>query len=389
MSWKFEKVFEATPDSAPKEVIQDGRFLYVTGSSILYIYEFAGQSSFHEPPFESLEELNYANYDGKLKLLTSVPIPEGSAWLCKSFSNIWIANDYKATKLTQVNIASRAIVTTIDLPTTMNSNFIFEADRILMVSKAKEDQEGSDRQRLYIFNPSTLKFASIEIPVKKQLARAFITSGYNGFVYVTNFNNVSLSKFSTATWTYEGQVRTNAFPRVATVTPSRDIFVASYGGMLTRINGLTDEVFNAYSTVYTATSLSAVDDNSVWYTCLKEGQYVDTNIVGKVNRLDNSLLFTGNTKDDTGENYQDWNIESDSISDKEFTRVLITTPFTYQQFDGASWNAVDVKPYLIMLGASKIMAVRLDRYLMRENYIQLSGQAMISTGSEDYMGEVC
>ena len=388
MSWKFEKVFEATPDSAPKEVIQDGRFLYVTGSSILYIYELVGQSSGHEPSFESLEELNYGNFDGKLKLLTSVSIPEGSAWLCKSFSNIWIANDYKATKLTQVNIASRAIATTIDLPTTMNSNIIYEAGRILMVSKAKEDQEGSDRQRLYILNPLTLKFASIEIPVKKQLARAFITSGYNGFVYVTNFNNVSLSKFSTVTWTYEGQVRTNAFPQVATVTPSRDIFVASYGGMLTRINGLTDEVFNAYSTVSTATSLSAVDDNSVWYTCLKEGQYVDTNIVGKVNRLDNSLLFTGKTKDDTGENYQDWNIESDSISDKEFTRVLITTPFTYQQFDGASWNAVDVKPYLIMLGASKIMAVRLDRYLMRENYIQLSGQAMISTGSEDYMGEV-
>jgi hypothetical protein len=158
--------------------------------------------------------------------------------------------------------------------------------------------------------------------------------------------------------------------------------------MLTRINGLTDEVFNAYSTVATATSLSAVDDNSVWYTCLKEGQYVDSNIVGKVNRSDNSLLFTGKTKDDTGENYQDWNIESDAISDKEFTKVLITTPFSYQQFDGTSWNTVDVKSYLVILGASKIMAVRLDKYLMRENYIQLSGQAMISTGSEDYMGEV-
>lgn len=374
MSWKFEKVFEATPTTAPKEVVQDGRYLWVTGTNKVYVYEYAGQSSGHEPGIDKYDDLNFHELDGKLRLVKTIDVPEGSAWIAKSFRNIWVANAYQFTKITQIRISTMEIATVITCPKTMNSNLVFENDRLWMVDKALEEQTGVDRQRLYQLVLSNFTWGSTEIPVRKTLARTYITPGYNGFLYVTNFNNVSLCKFTTVGG-YVGQIRTNAFPQVAMSTSDRDVFISSYGGMLTRVNGLTDEVFNAYSTVETATSLSGQGSNFVWYTD-------PANLVGRVNRSDNSLTFTND-----GDN-EDWHIDISSLSDKSFTKLLVTLPFTYKQFDGSQWNNVEVKPYLIILGASKVMAIRLDPALVRENYIQISGQGMISTGSEDYMGEV-
>lgn len=442
--WSFEHEFEISGIS-PFDAVQEGRFLWVSCTdSKLRVYELTGESSNHEPAWETLDDLHGGW--GEKSLIATIDIPEGAFWIAKSFTSIWVANKAnKFTKITRVNFLTREVIEVIDCPEEMVSNLAFENGRIWMVNKAKEDENPNDRQKLFIMQRQTNRvvWASVEIPTRKQLARAMIASGNNGYVYVTNFNNVSIAKFNAQTFTFDKLIRTNAFPQQIAVSSNRDIFVASYGGMLTRVDGLTDEVFNAHSTIATATSLAPMSTDYVWFTANKsehageEMKFDDATIIGRVNRNDNSVRFSGKSKkkidevppftgdkdafkdvsyvsenSDSGSSVgntssdnpngtpkpgdaikssityevkaHDWNIKTLDIG---FMRCLVTIPFQYKKFNGTTWDTIDVKPFLVMIGDGKIKIVKLYREFYKEDKIEIYGQGMISTGSEDYMGE--
>ena len=312
-----------------------------------------------------------------------------------------------------------------------------------MVTTAKKDELPNDRQKVYTWGgpAGRRNWSIVEIPTKKQFVRAMMCSGYNGSVYITNFNNVSVAKFNAQTFTFDKFIRVNAFPQQIWASSNRDIFVASYGGMLSRIDPFTDEVFNAHSTIATATSIAPMPDGYVWFTSMKsvhpgeEMKFDDDTVIGRVNRNDNSVRFSGKSKKkidqipsppdkeasyiaestDTGSsvgttssdkpnddpdpaknkpittsiNYEikkhDWNIDTDDIG---FSRCIVTIPFQYKKFNGTTWDTIDVKPYLIMIGASQIKFVRLYREFYKVDTLEINGQAMISTGSEDYIGDI-
>ena len=430
---------------APFDAVQEGRFLWITTGGSVEVYELTGEYSNHEPAWESLDDLHGGW--GEKKLIYSINVPDGAYWIAKSFTSIWIANKaYKFDKITRIDFNLKTVVEVFDCPEPMSSNLTFENGRLWMVNCAKEDENPNDRQKVYIVGnlPPRRVWASIEIPTKKQLAKPKLCSGNNGYVYVTNFNNVSIAKFNAQTFTFDKFIRTNAFPQQIASSPNRDIFVASYGGMLTRVDGLTDEVFNAYSTVATATSLAPMATDYVWFTSVKsthageEMKFDDGTVIGRVNRTDNSVRFSGKSKkkidgvppyngdkdsvkdvdyvsesNDSGKTVgntsadapnsaptpgdpikssityevkkHDWNIGTDDIN---FSNCLVTLPFQYKKFNGTDWDTIDVKPFLVMIGSSQVKIVKLYREFYKEDKLEIYGQGMISTGSEDYLGEI-
>lgn len=459
MSWKFEIPFILS-EAGAIDVVQDGRFIWITFGDKVIVYEFVGFDSKFEPAWESFDELNVHGHQAsqdvpKLKMLKSISCPEGAYWIAKSFGSMWVTNKYNNfDKITRIDIQKRSIILNsegkvIDCPEKMHSNLVFENGRLWMVSKHPETETPPDRQKLYIYQAGNNVWGSVEIPTRKQKARAHISAGHDGFIYVSNFNNVSISKFSAQTGAFVSIIRVNAFPQVVESNSNREIYVSSYGGMLSRVNGLTNEVFNTHSTIETSTSIAPANNGKVWFSSLKTDietapiKFVDATVIGRLNTVDNEIRFTGkaktlldsapesNGKEDqfTGEKdetndkttfegvmepsgnisnknadgsaaspaaskiqksnlfkveYGDWNIEFDDL---EYSKVYVTKPFTYQVFNGANWDTVDVKPYLFALGADKIVTVRLHHEFMKEDYLKLRGTAMVSTGPEDYMGE--
>ena len=454
MSWLFEHEYIETPGN-PFDAVQVGRFLWVsTTNNQIKVYELSGEASNFEPAWETLDELNGGW--GSKTLRWTIDVPEGCYWLAKSTGSVYATNKASNfTKISRIGLESRTVDELIETPLVhidgidglvnqpMNSNIVYENNRVWMVSTAKKDELPNDRQKVYTLGGpiGRRNWSTVEIPTKKQFVRAMLCSGYNGSVYITNFNNVSVSKFNAQTFTFDKFIRVNAFPQQIWASSNRDIFVASYGGMLSRIDPFTDEVFNAHSTIATATSLAPMPDDYVWFTSMKsvhpgeEMKFNDATVIGRVNRNDNSVRFSGKSKKkidqipsppdkeasyiaestDTGSsvgntnasapnespdptkntpittsiNYEikghDWNIDTADIG---FSRCLVTIPFQYKKFNGTTWETIDVKPYLIMIGSSMIKFVRLYREFCKVDKLEINGQAMISTGSEDYIGDI-
>lgn len=455
MSWKFEHEYELTPGS-PFDAIQVGRFLWVsTTSNTINVYELAGESSNFEPAWDALDNLHGGW--GEKALKWTIDVPEGCYWLTRSYASVYATNKASNfTKVSRIPIETRTVAELIETPLVtidgdevnqpMNSNILYENNRLWMVSTAKKDELPNDRQKVYTWGGPVGRrnWATVEIPTKKQLVRAMMCAGHNGYVYITNFNNVSVAKFNAQTYAFDKFIRVNAFPQQIWASSNRDIFVASYGGMLSRIDPTTDEVFNVHSTIATATSLAPMSSDYVWFTSMKsihpgeEIKFDDSTVIGRVNRNDNSVRFSGKSKKkidsvppftgdkdafkdvdyvsessysgksvgktssdnpnaapEAGDKIQssityevkkhDWNIETADIN---FIRCYVTTPFQYQKFNGTAWETVDVKPYLVMIGTGLVKIVRLYREFCKEDKLEIYGQAMISTGSEDYIGDI-
>jgi hypothetical protein len=382
MAWEFEKVYEVTPPSAPNRLAFDGRYLWVTGTNAVYVYEFFGYSSGNEPAFETIDSLTIDQFDStKFTLIDIISIPSGSFLIVKSHGSMYISDAYSATILTKVNLATRTITKTITLPETMASNLVFENNKIWMGSKLPK--AGSDRQLLYFYDIAADSFNFTEIPTRKQLAQLAITSGLNGFMYVANFNNFAVCKFDSTTGAFIKSIRINAFPQQMISTPNQEVYVSSYAGMLSKIDS-SDTASNSFSTLDTVISM-AYEPNStnIWFL----NSAASGTRIGRLNTADNSVFFSAPASD-VYILQDDWELSLAKFSDKAFSRINIVPGFSYQQLINNVWTTINVKPYMFLIGATKIMAVRLDRPLYRELDLSVQGRAMISSGPEDYMGEI-
>ena len=377
MPWEFEKVYEAAVSSSPKQMLFDGRYLWVTTDFSVLIYEFFGESSDHEPTFEELDQLVIDRYDAKIKLIETIPVPNGAYWIARGNRNTYIGNAAMMTSISIINNSTRKVDRTVTLPEEMNSNLIV-ADRYIWMA-SKSPKPSSDRQLLWRWDGSN-GWADIEIPTRKQLARIVISQGNNGSLYLTNFNNVAICKFDVSNGAFQKAIRTNAFPQNILTTSNRDIYVSSFAGMLSKVDGSTDSVTHPHSTLDVAVSMAyQPNSNYIWFLN-SNGR------LGRLNTADNSVFFS--KPKETLVLEDDWELSLSKFSDQAFSSLLITPEFSYKQLIGGTWKKITVKPYLIVLGGSKIMAVRLDRPLYRGLDISVQARAMISTGPEDYMGEI-
>lgn len=418
---------------AADQMVYDGRYLWVTCSTGIAIYEFWGESSDNEPDWADLDELVYPRYDSgaqkKLKLITFITMtssqikrvtryaslslrPEvisstadGSTtvdgftctlttktanlrvitevgpnpvltalspkWMCMIGNKMYISNGAAFTQIFEFNIDTQRFTQMITLPVrtgstlqVANSNLAAAGGKLWCVNTFYND---TTAQQLLRYTPGT-GWGSTTIPVRPQDARAYIADGMNGFVYVTNFNNVSVSKFSTA-GTFSSTIRVNAFPSRIFSDQHRRIWVVSFAGMLSLIDYDDDEVHNDYSVNDGVPASFMADPNTstkVWWADgLKLVQHDLT---------DKSQLESG-----TGS--EDWVYGGLGSSPDG---LVITLPQTIP--DGTSEKTM--LPYALIAYSGGIAAFRFDPYMMyRVSYSEVNGQGAVVGGTLEYFGE--
>jgi hypothetical protein len=208
--------------------------------------------------------------------------------------------------------------------------------------------------------------------------------------------------------------------------------VSSFGGMVTKVQAVSGDVSNAYSSLGTAISLAPAGDDYVWFVGTKpkdpkvkdddkkkdaftlpsidgapasyhdlvdnDGWPVGTKnpkedfFIGRLNRSTNEVFFTGETHEKISVNYwfdnkEDWNIGY--VDGNKATGIYTTVPFSVKQLTSGVWNTINIGQYLIWIQNDNYLCiVKLDREFYRTANFEFTGQSMISTGSEDYMGDV-
>ena len=74
------------------------------------------------------------------------------------------------------------------------------------------------------------------------------------------------------------------------------------------------------------------------------------------------------------------------VSSTTFTKGLLTPSFTYERWNGSSFDTVTVRSYVFVATSSAVYAFRATS-MVRENSKQVRGTGMISLNDQDYIGE--
>lgn len=121
-------------------------------------------------------------------------------------------------------------------------------------------------QTLQSYNLSTGVTVQTTIPVRPGTARSWIADGYNSHVYVTNYNNLSVTRFTYSN-VLGAVIRVNSSPSRIFSFPDKKIYVSSYAGMLSLIDWDDDGVHNDWGTESTCLALyqDPTDSSKVWF----------------------------------------------------------------------------------------------------------------------------
>ena len=449
MTWKIEKIFTDTGSELSTaglsttlgtsiQAAYDGRFMWVTCTNGIAIYEFWGSGD--ETAVDDTEDLLWARYteDGpkkKLKLVTFVSVgasqikrntrylslsvapgwtggagsttvgdytvtftqsrsdllvttevypntvaePLSPYWIAKVGSKMVVSNGANFTRCWIFDIETQRPESSFAFSNsefdgsqiTANSNMVGSNGRIWFVNTVYDDANG---QRLYNYrlSDSTLGYATVN--VRPTQTRTWVADGFNGQIYVTNYNGVSVTRFDGESGAQTARVRVNAFPTKIFTDQHRQIFIASYGGMLTLLDWDDDGVHNDYSAEYTDAGTLAcfasdpTDTDKVWFA-----QATD----GKVTRY--SLSTKQQYETGTG---ADWNIKETGFATPDW---LVTVPTrTYLDITGATKT---VRPYMFMCDGGTVRLFAMDNFLVRDNYMEVNGQGAVVGGALEYFGE--
>jgi hypothetical protein len=448
MTWKIEKIFTDTGAELSTGTLNttlgtslmaayDGRFMWVTCTSGIAIYEFWGSGD--ETSVDETEDLLWARYtengpQKKLKLVTFISvgasqIKRSTRYLSLSVVPGWTGGagsttvgDYAVTftqsredLLVTTEVYSNSVALSLspywiakvgdkmvvsdganfsrcwvfDIETqrpessfafsnteydgsqvTANSNMVGANGRIWFVNTVYDDANG---QRLYNYrlSDSTLGYATVN--VRPTQTRTWLADGFNGQIYVTNYNGVSVTRFDYDTGAQTARVRVNAFPTKIFTDQNRQIFVASFGGMLSLVDWDDDGVHNDYSAEYEEASTipcfatDPTDTDKIWFA----------QVGGKVTRYSLSTKQQYETGDGN-----DWNIKETGFATPDW---LVTVPTrTYIDITGATKT---VRPYLFMCDGGTVRLFAMDNFLVRDNYMEVNGQGAVVGGTLEYFGE--
>ena len=439
--WKFEKVFSddgselstATLDTTlgiPIECVYDGRFLWVTCTAGLGIYEFWGASSDNEPSVDEIDELLYPRYteEGpkrKLKLITfysfTSEIKRSTRYVQLSLAPTWTSgagsttvgstaltftqkradllictevstntngalSPYWITKVDNkivvsalnfskvfiFDIGAQRFESTMTLasepsgvPTVANSNLHGQNGRIWCVNTLFSDTLA---QRL-ISKTLAGTETSTAINVRPSESRTWIANGFNGSVYITNHNGVSISRYDQDTAALGARIRTSSWPHHIWSTQDRRIIVASGDALLTTVDYDDDGVHhdNNSETVPSSLTQDPINGNRLWFA--------------RANDIARLTLGTGEMIE-IGTSDEDWVIKDSGLDDPLFVLGLPIQTFYLE--DGTPRST---RPYLVTLSGSAVHLVQLDTPLVRPYYVELNGQGAVVGGALQYFGE--
>jgi hypothetical protein len=419
--------------NGPYEMCFDGRYLWVTsGLAGVFIYEFFGAASEHEPIWANEDALTYPRFDvglkKKLRLVTVIKItnthvirttrepslaepgtapvtvtleptveidtfttttplayPTGNAlnayWVAKVYDKMFVTSGGNFDILYQFDIASQRLAPTEivgaaeELPDgstrLMNSNLCESGGRLWFCGNYSTDltQDGT-RQKVYAYDPRTFVKSSYDITQRPTTSRQMFADGKNGFVYLTLYNDVGVAAIDNVTgaMTY---IRINRLPTYICSDEYRDVFVSSINGMLTKINA--NGVFNDYSS---EDPINMIGGGGALEPSNR--RYFWAIVEGKLKRIDL------NTKE-VLEQYDSGNIEDWHFNwPRGEPTGLYVTPDVYYENEG---QGVTVAPYMFVTTIGGLVAFRINRYLYRTAFAEMDGVGAVSSGPEFYFGE--
>lgn len=497
----------ATTLDGAADFCYDGRYVWVSaGSNGVAVYEFWGANSDDEPAFEDLDELMYPRYDSgvkkKLRLVTFIKITgttvqrvtrepsladDGATkttlneteftyyksntvpgalslngyHVVYNAGKVYVSNGATFTNIFEFDVNTQQFVRVIEVGETysgltnewfasgstygMNSNLCAAGGKLWFVGASWGDDA---QQRLYSYNPLTDVKTTTNIPVRPTRTRTWIADGYNGYVYITNHNNVSVSKFNVETGAFVSIIRTNALPTRIFSGPDRRIWVSSFAGMLTLVDWDDDQTHNNWGTETTILSgnVDPTDTTKFWWirtdgvlsrmnlndgTRLqtvvlptKELQSTEVGIGSSVQTqntlgtpVENDIAHVTNTitgvvheyvavLTDAARGVFEWEytgeVPEDKLRDWNFSHSKLPKPkkidpaaaqlelvmFTPQiEYTGRSGAAHTVVPYMFMLRDGKLLSIRMNKYLYRDVFAEINGQAAVVANSMGYFGE--
>jgi hypothetical protein len=379
----FAYVFDGVPVYAGDRVLfrsgitstscSDGTTVFTSTQATVYevpLVSWTGNSIGWTNSWKMLPELNT-----QAEMLTAkVQVLGGT-----TYSGLNFYQTSTATMFSGANATGGTWVTTKptdDATNNLTSNMVVAHGKVWGVTKMNLS---SQPQKVISYDYKTNTKTSFDLPVRPSSARSWVAPGYNGFVYIANYNNFSVTKVDAETGAPVSVIRLNSSPTRIFTDANRRIWVSSYGGMLSLIDYDDDQVHNDYGTENGLLYLFAdpTDSAKLWW--------LDS--TGKIVRWDMNTKQTLETEAITN----DWNLTC-----KEFTtlqdsgQLFVSPPVTYSKEDGTS---VSVKPYVFartFVSASSVplIAFKLDdTYLYRDASCEVNGVAAIVDGTQEYFGE--
>lgn len=238
--------------------------------------------------------------------------------------------------------------------------------------------DGNDRQGIYFYDIAAETWGYTAIPGKKQVEMRDLIDGLDGKIIVTAHNEHGIKRFDTVTGAYVDTHRINRHPYRLSVNQSKEVFVYSSDGMVSKLTQPGLVASNVCGT--TGTVDTGFDDGQGYFWFLGLG--------ASILRVDKT---TYDAKTTSGPNAgSDLNFSNfayiKSVSES-CTKGLVTPSITYEVWNGTGFDTVTVKPYLYFHNSNSVNAARLSA-LCRVNSVQVLGTAMISIGPQDYYGTV-
>lgn len=252
----------------------------------------------------------------------------------------------------------------------MNSNLEVANGKLWFVGSAFGE---TWPQRIYNFDPATDTKSYGEIDAKPSRARIWVSNGYNGYVYCTNPNNVSVSKFLDTTGAYVSTIRVNSDPTRIFADASKKIWVNSYAGMLSLLDWDDDQSHLDWATTSDggdralALQVDPNDSSFIWF--LDNGGVLVRHNLNDHTQIESVLPTV------TDPNKKDW----------QFYHAKLKSPTMMWISPAGTVGGNVLKPYMFLLQDKRLVAWRLENVFRRPVYAEVSGIAAV-TNQLEYFG---
>lgn len=314
---------------------------------------------------------------------------------------------------------------TIDCPSYMNSDLVYENDKLWMASPSAYGRV------LYWYSVKTRSFGSRPIPVRGQQTKVVLSNDHNSQILVCDFNNLSVSKFSSTDGAHLSTTRisagggtANREPSALTVDSNRNVYVASYNGMISRMDSTTDtfSMFSAglgdvvsmaddgvHQWVATKKRASVVSHNGELYRCTKshigrgtkpsdtqweklsEGEAIDGNWVAGAYYVDDKPdVLRINKAAQTIRHFStdERDIKIDDPAGVSLEGIVVNKITTNRAFTCPTTSgSVAIPKYVWLITETGTVVGLPTDAMFRPNNFELKGYAMMSAGQYDYTGD--
>jgi len=409
--WQFNRLLDGTATD-PKDLLFDGRYVVVLTSVDMRFFDFKDYIAPDNLPYGVPE---VANTDTLItnKNIT-MPVAKSYAFGGSQFvfldNHFFIINNVVFNTILKIDTAGN-LVDTIITPETMNSNLAVVNGNLWCTSFNKLDS--LDEQYLYSLNSAGNQLTKTRIPRRHQAEERYLETDYNGHVLVTEFNELSVSKFNHVTGAYVSNIRVSREPYYLKTLSDRTVFVASTDssfdpetprwivsggstdvspiqpydtGILSTIDTILDAQLTNYETLGKCLGIAEDGAGDMWMTTERvldgvKSLYRITLSNDEV-KMTNSWTLT----EPSSSRPLDYNITETHLKSVDFRKSIRTHPFTYQKWDGTNIVNVSVPAFHFFISGSHLQGHEMNELYNTQN-IYTNSTTMVSTGNHSYIGD--